>query len=455
MREGHLEETLRRIIAQALVDRVKDPRIAFVTINEVRLSRDKTSAQIFYTVLGSDEERRKSMQGLRSSAGFLQSIIGDSLRLKTIPRLHFRYDDSLDRSFRLEEILDDLHSGPEGEAERSEEMRFIPYPPPPDLVEVFREHHSFRLTTHVNPDADGIGSLLGLGLALEAAGKTVQMVRHEDGPSAFSVLPGYDRAVLPGELQGEDEVLVLLDCHELERIGPAADGLTGREKVVVIDHHLTGDGDSEGEVQWIEPAAAASASMVHSLVGAMEELSLSGEVASCLYAGLITDTGGFRFSNTDATTLHVGGDLVEHGADAAALAESFLHRRSPATLRLLARVLDSFDYRLGGKVVLARMTRAMCEETGGRMEDTEGFVNFATSAEGVELVALLKEVDEQTWRVSLRANDPYDVQRVAETFGGGGHAKAAGCTLQGPVEEVEERILEALSRELQMETAEG
>ena len=264
-----------------------------------------------------------------------------------------------------------------------------------------------------------------------------------------------DRAVLPGELQGEDEVLVLLDCHELERIGPAADGLTGREKVVVIDHHLTGDGDSEGEVQWIEPAAAASASMVHSLVGAMEELSLSGEVASCLYAGLITDTGGFRFSNTDATTLHVGGDLVEHGADAAALAESFLHRRSPATLRLLARVLDSFDYRLGGKVVLARMTRAMCEETGGRMEDTEGFVNFATSAEGVELVALLKEVDEQTWRVSLRANDPYDVQRVAETFGGGGHAKAAGCTLQGPVEEVEERILEALSRELQMETAEG
>ena len=187
----------------------------------------------------------------------------------------------------------------------------------------------------------------------------------------------------------------------------------------------------------------------------MEELSLSGEVASCLYAGLITDTGGFRFSNTDATTLHVGGDLVEHGADAAALAESFLHRRSPATLRLLARVLDSFDYRLGGKVVLARMTRAMCEETGGRMEDTEGFVNFATSAEGVELVALLKEVDEQTWRVSLRANDPYDVQRVAETFGGGGHAKAAGCTLQGPVEEVEERILEALSRELQMETAEG
>jgi len=166
---------------------------------------------------------------------------------------------------------------------------------------------------------------------------------------------------------------------------------------------------------------------------------------------LITDTGGFRFSNTDATTLRIGADLVEHGANAADLAEMFLHRRSPATLRLLSRVLDTFDYRLGGRIVLVRMTRAMCDETGGRMEDTEGFVNFATSADGVRLVALFKEIDETHWRVSLRANDPYDVQRVARLFDGGGHAKAAGCTLDGPIEEVEGKILEAMSAELQRE----
>ena len=102
---------------------------------------------------------------------------------------------------------------------------------------------------------------------------------------------------------------------------------------------------------------------------------------------------------------------------------------------------------------MARMTHAMCEETGGRMEDTEGFVNFATSAEDVELVALFKEMNARQWRVSLRANDPHDVQRVAELFGGGGHAKAAGCTLEGPIEEAEEKILEAFSRELQREMA--
>ncbi len=109
MRDGHLEETLRRIIAQALLDRVKDPRIAFVTINEVRLNRDRSIAQVFYTVMGTEDERRKSHKGLRSCASFLQGIIGDSLRLRTVPKLHFRYDDSLDRSFRLEKLLGELH----------------------------------------------------------------------------------------------------------------------------------------------------------------------------------------------------------------------------------------------------------------------------------------------------------------------------------------------------------
>ncbi len=120
MREGHLEETLRRIIADSLIHKVKDPRIAFVTINEVRLNRDKTIAQVFYTVMGTEDERRKSLKGLKSCSSFLQSIIGDSLRLRNVPRLYFRYDDSLDRSFHLEEVLHELHSPVEEDSDRRE-----------------------------------------------------------------------------------------------------------------------------------------------------------------------------------------------------------------------------------------------------------------------------------------------------------------------------------------------
>jgi len=108
MRDGHLEETLRRIIADALTTKVKDPRIGFVTINEVRLNRDRTEATVFYTVMGEQDERNTSLKGLKSCAKFVRSVIGSSLRLRTIPKLFFRYDDSLDRSFRLEELLQDL-----------------------------------------------------------------------------------------------------------------------------------------------------------------------------------------------------------------------------------------------------------------------------------------------------------------------------------------------------------
>lgn len=334
-------------------------------------------------------------------------------------------------------------------------MSFAPYPPPRELTDLLRAKQKFRLATHVNPDADGLGSLLGLGLALSAAGKSVAMVRHEDGPAAFKHLPGYARAEEASELTQEAQVLILFDCHEVSRIGPAAQGLTGDEMIVVIDHHLTEDGGGDGELEWLEPRAAASAALVHSLVSSMDELELSREVASCLYAGLITDTGGFRFSNTDATTLRVGADLVEHGADAAFLADAFLHQRTPATLRLLSRVLNSFDYLMDGQVVFAEMTRAMCEETGGRMEDTEGFVNFATSAQGVKLVALFKEEDEHSWRLSLRGNEPFDVRRIAKLFQGGGHARAAGCTLQGALEEVKARIATAFEEELERGGASG
>jgi len=108
MRDGHLEETLRRIVAQALVKDIKDPRIGFVTVSEVRLNGDHSVATVFYTVMGDEEERRRSLEGLKSCARFVRQIIGDQLRLRTVPKVFWRYDDSLDRSFRLDEVLDEV-----------------------------------------------------------------------------------------------------------------------------------------------------------------------------------------------------------------------------------------------------------------------------------------------------------------------------------------------------------
>ena len=328
-------------------------------------------------------------------------------------------------------------------------MSFVPYEPPAELMELLRANERFWLATHVHPDADGFGSELGLGLALKAAGKQVSMILEDGVPTAFTALPGFEQTVNAERLEGSPDAVIQFDCHSLSRIGPAGARVPDGVPLVVIDHHLTGEEGGDGHLEWIRSDAAASAALVYSLVVSMDELELTADVATCLYAGLLTDTGGFRFSNTTAETLGVAAELVRAGADAAELADAFIHRRSPATLLLMSKVLDTFDYRFGGRVVLARMTRQMCEETGARMEDTEGFVNFATSADGVSLVALLKEEEPTRWRLSLRANDPYDVQRVATPLGGGGHAKAAGCTLEGDAETAETIILEAFGAELE------
>lgn len=122
-RDGHLEETLRRIIASALHLQVEDPRVGFVTVSEVRLNRDRTVAQVFYTVLGDEEERNTSLEGLKRCRGFLRQIIGDQIRMRAVPELRFTYDDSLDRSFRVEEALDRIAAerGPVDEARQDEE----------------------------------------------------------------------------------------------------------------------------------------------------------------------------------------------------------------------------------------------------------------------------------------------------------------------------------------------
>jgi phosphoesterase RecJ-like protein len=291
--------------------------------------------------------------------------------------------------------------------------------------------------------------MLALGLALRRAGKDVAMIRHADGPASFDQLPGFGETILPGQLDGPAEALILFDCHTLARIGGIASHLRGTETVVVIDHHPHDGEGGDGQLEWFVPQAAASACLVYCLLRTMPGLLLSSDVAACLYAGLLADTGGFRFSNTTPEALHIGADLVRHGADAAALADLVLHRRSPATLNLLARVLDTLQFRMGGRVATLRLDQEMLRRTGARAGDTEGFVNFGTSAEGVRLVAMFKEETPTRWRVSLRANGGHDVRGIAARFGGGGHSKAAGFTMDGRLEVVEARVLEELGRELE------
>jgi phosphoesterase RecJ-like protein len=324
-----------------------------------------------------------------------------------------------------------------------------PYDPPADLLDVLKSRQSFWLATHVYPDSDGMGSMLAMGQALQSGGKDVVMIVDGECSRSLEFLPGFSTVTPVEELKGSADAFLVFDCHELKRTGSIASRLSGNETVVIIDHHISDAGKGDGDIRWQVPQASATAALVQSIIAKMDGVELTKSMATCLYAALITDTAGFRLSNTSADTLRAAADLADAGADPATIAEKVLHRRKPESLRLMSRVLDSVRYHHGGKVAILYARQDMLKETGGLMTETEGIVNFFTAADGVQLVALFKEENTDKWRISMRATDGYDVQWVASQFGGGGHMQAAGFDIEAPLEELEGLMLGLLERELE------
>ncbi len=171
-------------------------------------------------------------------------------------------------------------------------------------------------------------------------------------------------------------------------------------------------------------------------------------MATNIYSGLINDTGSFRFSNTLPLTFDLAGRLSALGVDTAAVARTTMNRYRRQGVALLQKVLGTFEFNSDGRVLIVSATQQMLAETGGAMSDTEGFVNIATSVEGVQRVAFLKEIDEETWRISLRVRGEGDVQQVAARHGGGGHKQAAGCTIHGTFREVADTLAAELAATL-------
>lgn len=325
----------------------------------------------------------------------------------------------------------------------------FPYGPPPGLLRELRGGGRSWLVPHTNSDADSLGSMLACAGALRQLGHEVVVLRHdEELPPAYLELPGMEHAVLVDDAPPAPDRLLLFDFQQAHRSGGVV-GRAGGATAIVIDHHPVDGGEDFADERWILPGAAATAMLVHSLVLALDEVELTPDMAHALYAALLTDTGGFRFSNTSRDAFVAAADLVARGALPGEIAEALMHRRRPQALRLMAGVLDSADYRLGGRVALLYVTRDLLERTGGEMAESEGIVNLFSSAEGVDMAALLREEGDGEWRVSLRSGGRCDVREVAVAMGGGGHKRAAAFSSTEERPALEARLLGAMGDELE------
>lgn len=308
------------------------------------------------------------------------------------------------------------------------------------VLDQIRQRQEFLLTSHARPDGDAIGSLLALAGILHHMGKRAEVIMSDPVPVIYKPLPYADTIVHSSQVNGHYEAAILLECDSVQRTR-----VQGLEKyfLISIDHHVTGK--RFADVNWIDPAASACAEMVFCL-GKAAGVHITPEIATCLYTAVLTDTGSFSYSNTNAHTFELARQLVELGADPVRAAQNVYFSSPTSKMRLLGAALSSLHRE--GVMTWMTVTREDIERAGALEEDCEGLVNYALGIAGVEVAVFFRETADHRVRVSLRSKGAVDVSQIAARFGGGGHQCASGFALDGPLPAATDRVLHSLRDKL-------
>jgi bifunctional oligoribonuclease and PAP phosphatase NrnA len=311
-----------------------------------------------------------------------------------------------------------------------------------EVADAIRSHDRFLLTTHENPDGDALGSIVALKLALEQLGKDAVMYLSGTTPLpheyAFMELDGLSRT--PPE-DGEERVLVALDCANESRLGPGPSLLAHAPLVIDLDHHH--DNNLFGDINLIVSGASSTGEILRDLFRELD-VKLTPEIAEALYIALVTDTGRFQYANTTPKALRLAAELVEAGANVHRVFQDVYENVAFAKIKLLARALEKARVYEGGRLIVSDLERGDFDAAGAAEPFSEGIIDFLRAVEGTEIVALIREPPSRngpTRRVSLRTRaEDVDVSAIARKSGGGGHRQAAGFSSEASVDEIIEFI---------------
>lgn len=290
------------------------------------------------------------------------------------------------------------------------------------------------LASHIQPDGDALGALLGMGLSLEAAGKKLFMYNPGPIPEKFSFLPGLEkiRLNLPEEKDFQD-TLVFLDCGTADRVPDLMNRLSSFTHVLNLDHHPSNT--LFGTENLIDPEASSTTVLVYRLLKTMG-IAVPQDAAWSLYTGIFTDTGSFRFANTKSETFAIAEDLVGMGVSPEKIASAVEAGYPLSQMKLLQNLLGTLELFSEGRLASMFLTQDMLRKTGAKDTESEGFINYGRNVAGVELAVLVKETSRKNpagktlYKVSLRGNGKVDTTAMATPHGGGGHKAASGFTTE-------------------------
>ncbi|MDF2564602.1 MAG: phosphoesterase RecJ domain protein [Massilibacillus sp.] len=303
------------------------------------------------------------------------------------------------------------------------------------IAELLKKHSKFVVTAHVNPDGDALGSVLALSNYLISIGKNVTCLIDDDIPSNFSFLNNIKMITSPVENKINADLLIVLDSSDLERIGRVRQ-LTSAP-VLNIDHHISNN--EFADYLYLDSNVAATGEIIFQLFKLMDA-QITVAIAEYLYTAIATDSGFFKYSNTSESTMKIAAELIHYGVKPNLISEE-LEKKPLSSIRALPKVLETLELFANNRIACISITQNILE----LCDSTEGFIDFPRVIDGVELAIMIKYVDDSTCRISMRSKT-IDVSKIATSFGGGGHKKAAGCTIHQSLLDSKKTIVDAASR---------
>lgn len=310
-----------------------------------------------------------------------------------------------------------------------------------EITDVIKQYDRFIILSHIRPDGDAIGSTIAIGSTLEAMGKTVTYVNEDGVPDSLAFLPGSNKITKASGEALDVEVAIAVDCANKPRLGDKSIGMAENAKLWInIDHHKSNPG--YGDFNHVDSGSPATGQILYNLI-TENDLPFTDEARDSIYVAVSTDTGSFQYSGTTAATYEMAADLVRRGVDTGKINEltydSFPYRR----IALTRELLNTLELSANGAIADWQLHRSVKHDLNLKPEDSEDLIDMIRSIEGVNVALFFEELlDSDLIRVSVRSKvGSVDACEVAQVFGGGGHAKAAGIRMEGPIEKAREAVI--------------
>jgi bifunctional oligoribonuclease and PAP phosphatase NrnA len=306
------------------------------------------------------------------------------------------------------------------------------------VVDAIGARQRFVVSSHTRPDGDSVGSSMSMALALRALGKEARVVHKDRAPEPLLGFPGMSGIEIADRVNDDFDAGIIMECGELARTGVA--GLEGHF-LINIDHHPGNSGF--GQINWYDSSAAACGEMVFDVIRALQ-VPLTVEIATHIYLALLTDTGSFHYSSISPRTFDICRLTLEAGVDPVQVARTVYDSNNMGRLKLFGCVLSAMRTDQSGRIAVLHLDHQMAREAGGTYDDTEGLINEPLTVKEIQAVVFFKQIEGDEYRVSMRSKGNVDIGAIAREFGGGGHKNAAGCTVTGPMDALQQMLVKKM-----------